>query len=189
MSMFTWKCHRVEGALERYVRGELSTADSQRVAAHLSGCPSCQTRQEALFVVRCALDAYPRVTPSLNFDSVIMNRMDASHSFQSVPTVGFFQHVRSLVPLIPRPPKRRVTSALVGLAVGMATLFYLLWPSLHPANSPRTVYSSTAGHHRQAPTLLDKIPPEILHPDWLQKNAGRYDYQPLPPAPAKDDDR
>ena len=189
MSMFTWKCRRVEGALEDYTRGELPVADSQRVAAHLSDCESCRGKQEALFVVRCALEAYPRIVPSLNFDTVILNRMNDSRIFQSARPTGFFQHLRSLLPLIPRPPRRRMVPMFLGTAVGFATILYLLWPSLHPASAPQAIYSSTIVHHQQDTPLLDQIPPELLNPDWLRKNQGRYDYQPQPPSSPDEDGR
>jgi anti-sigma factor RsiW len=117
-------CRQVCELLERYVSGETNGTDAQAVEAHLAACSSCQVERDTLRMVRSALDGYPRLKASPDFDvrvlEAVMARTAKSHSF-----------LDRLDALFARPLYKLLASASLGVAIALLTVSVMVLPHAH----------------------------------------------------------
>ena len=78
------RCDEVEHAVMQRVTGELATAESQRLTAHLETCVSCREAVESQLVVSTVLANRPRATAPLGFETRVMANLDRSPGWLEV---------------------------------------------------------------------------------------------------------
>jgi anti-sigma factor RsiW len=72
----TLTCDQASELLTAYLDGELADAERAAVEAHLSGCPACQSRVEALRSAIAALATLPGIESSAGFEARVLGAFD-----------------------------------------------------------------------------------------------------------------
>ncbi|MCS6862574.1 MAG: zf-HC2 domain-containing protein [Abditibacteriales bacterium] len=122
-------CRQVCERLERYLSGETNRAEAQAVEAHLATCPSCQVERDTLRMVRAALDNYPRIKASPDFDfrvlEVVLARTAKSDSL-----------LDRLDALFARPLYKLLGASALGVVIALLTTALVALPHARSPEAP-----------------------------------------------------
>lgn len=147
-----YDCQRTGEFLGLYLDNELDAVPTQRVAAHLSTCPSCRRELELL---RSETELLVRSIKSVEYDT---EKLRASIKSATVGRRG------SRWPrlMLPRVPQWAVATACA-FVVAVVVLFYLTGRMAIIGASP--LYSAAADNHR---TCIE----ESEKPDWARTESA-----------------
>lgn len=154
-------CRQVCELLERYVSGETQRTEAQAVEAHLAACSSCQAEHDTLRMVRSALDDYPRIKASPDFDlrvlEAVMARTAKSHSL-----------LDRLDALFARPLYKLLASALLGVVIAWLPVSVVALPYAHrfTTSAPSGVAAA------QPPTPFTRSHGLYAFDRWLFDDSG-----------------
>ncbi|HEX4002249.1 MAG TPA: anti-sigma factor [Candidatus Acidoferrales bacterium] len=85
-------CPNYELVLENYLNGDLTGAEAQRAAAHLSSCASCADAWEGAIASTALLRTAARAgDPGPAFSRTVMARIRAAEEERGAERVGFWQ--------------------------------------------------------------------------------------------------
>ena len=111
-------CKTASASLTAFIDGALPSDESPLVAAHLSSCPSCRSRQSALAAARTAFARLPPESAPADFDARLRRRLAPPRTRRWTWTDLF-----------------ALTPALAAAAVVGFALFRLGWAP-RPADAP-----------------------------------------------------
>lgn len=114
-------CRPICELLERYISGQMNEAEAQAVEAHLAACSSCQAERDLLRMVRSALDNYPRIKASSDFDLRVLEAVLAR-------TAKSDSLLDRLDALFARPLYKLLGASTLGIVIALLTAAIVVLP-------------------------------------------------------------
>jgi len=134
------KCKQATQFLEPCLDRELAKAQTAELEAHLAICPACHRQYSALLSVRDALDSYPRIHASPDFDLRVLDAVLR----QAGQSQSFFDRLDLF---FARPLYKLLGSTMLGLFLALLTVAAVLLPQARDGSTPAApaLTASTAG--------------------------------------------
>ena len=133
-------CRQAAHLLEPYADHETSEVQSAALARHLAACSACDRQYSALLEVRAALDAYPRIAASPDFDARVLDAV----LLRAAQPETFFDRLDLF---FARPLYKLLGSTMLGFFLALLTVAAVLLPQSRNGSTqaPPALTASTAG--------------------------------------------